>query len=552
MRESLSAALLRADWVGVVEITGTGQKAARVTADGLVQYYPPPDRTMTFKVLRVLYGKPDPAGEASVSGHFSYELGSLRSGDRYLLSLSSGHVILDGSGLYKPDFERRVVEMVAGKPAWSAVNGGVSVGIMPSRFQLSEEEDLDLFFIAKNVSTGTIRLLYASTPTASHTHWELLVDRSDRSTVQPKRHPDYGPIFLQEFERAEGRQYQVDLGPGELSHTFYLPRINSAKPGWGYKDELDFSYYPMPPGKYAIRARAIGLLKDYLLESEPIKVVVRPSSSAVSARNLPSIEDSTELSALQEEKLRTGLRDVQVGDWLNNVAQQTVAEALPKPLIDACGTMPKAWRQPQSAKAQLRSRVVYIYEGDPLRMLLAVRCEVGPQEVDERLAALDLTRGRGRLLSRSYYPGGTTSRITDIRATTPIRVDGRETAGIAFTKTTKNPCCSSSSRCESEDVAYLFFDKGEVRQITGFSKRHDCDGSDQIPYPCGQSFNLTMKTNSGSDGNVSQYSLIDPGGKQLANFVWDKARMEFDNKFYDSAQSSRAEAAYRCLRSTAK
>ncbi len=56
--------------------------------------------------------------------------------------------------------------------------------------------------------------------------------------------------------------YEVEVLPGQDGH-FLLRSVNTAKPGWGYKEDLDFRYYPMSkPGLYEIGAEAFFFRTD--------------------------------------------------------------------------------------------------------------------------------------------------------------------------------------------------------------------------------------------------------------------------------------------------
>jgi hypothetical protein len=86
----------------------------------------------------------------------------------------------------------------------------------------------------------------ARTGTSAWSVWEPVPwRRSDIPTSTAPRSETSSPGNPHRFDLA--------LKPGES--FFCLDRISSAEPGWGFKERIDFRYYPMAvPGEYAISA----------------------------------------------------------------------------------------------------------------------------------------------------------------------------------------------------------------------------------------------------------------------------------------------------------
>jgi hypothetical protein len=72
--------------------------------------------------------------------------------------------------------------------------------------------------------------------------------------VEPLAHPHVDAAQVREFFSRNPHRFEQRLRPGE-TFFLYLDRINVAEPGWGYRECLDFPYYPMAvPGEYTISA----------------------------------------------------------------------------------------------------------------------------------------------------------------------------------------------------------------------------------------------------------------------------------------------------------
>jgi hypothetical protein len=71
--------------------------------------------------------------------------------------------------------------------------------------------------------------------------------------VAPIGHPHVDSAAIRDFFARNPHRFDLALKPGES--FLCLDRISSAEPGWGFKERIDFRYYPMAaPGEYAISA----------------------------------------------------------------------------------------------------------------------------------------------------------------------------------------------------------------------------------------------------------------------------------------------------------
>jgi hypothetical protein len=104
----------------------------------------------------------------------------------------------------------------------------------------------------RNATRRDIMLRYRDWPLSSHTHWVLRVERSGTAAVKSLPHPHVGAARIRDFFSRSGHRFDYTLKPGE-SFFLYLDRVNVAEAGWGYRERLDFRYYPMAsPGEYAL------------------------------------------------------------------------------------------------------------------------------------------------------------------------------------------------------------------------------------------------------------------------------------------------------------
>jgi hypothetical protein len=149
-------------------------------------------------------------------------------------------------------------------PAWSDAPDGLASLIVPDHepstakgrdpFRYKVGEPVLLWAGYRNVSDRDIELRYRDWPLESHTRWHLRVERRGAGVVAALRHPHVDTTQIREFFSRNGHRFQMRLRPGE-AFFLYLDRINVAEPGWGYRERLDFLYYPLTsPGEYTITA----------------------------------------------------------------------------------------------------------------------------------------------------------------------------------------------------------------------------------------------------------------------------------------------------------
>jgi hypothetical protein len=149
-------------------------------------------------------------------------------------------------------------------PPWSAAVDGLQAVLVPDHepavseardpFRYQAGEPILVWAGYRNVSRRDIVLRYRDWPLSSHTHWVLRVERAGAGAVEALPHPHVDAAGIRDFFSRNGHRFDYTLKPGE-AFFLYLDRVNVAEAGWGYRERLDFRYYPMSsPGEYAISA----------------------------------------------------------------------------------------------------------------------------------------------------------------------------------------------------------------------------------------------------------------------------------------------------------
>ena len=158
----------------------------------------------------------------------------------------------------------RLAKAITNVPAWTDASDGLTAIVVPDhdppvaeardpvRYRVGEP--IILWAGYRNEARHDVVLRYRDWPLESHTHWDLSVERVGAGPVGPLAHPHVDDAGIRDFFSRNTHRFEVTLKPAE-SFFLYLDRINSAEPGWGYKERIGFRYYPMAvPGEYAISA----------------------------------------------------------------------------------------------------------------------------------------------------------------------------------------------------------------------------------------------------------------------------------------------------------
>jgi hypothetical protein len=268
----VSIAAVQADAIVVARITKVPLGAKQAS-----------DPVAEIDISEVLKGKLQKGATTILNdGNLFYEpLGPLEIAAQYILFLraprqdkSKQEIMLDGTQRYSGEAVAAVKSLLVATPPWSDPQEGVTTILVPEKYRIKTTEDLTLFFGCRNESDKNVVLRYSDWPLETHTRWELGITSPDGKRIAAQKHPTLTQQMIVDFFSNFPRAYEVKLEPGQ-EHFFVLSRVNSAQPGMGHKEALDFKFYPMPqPGAYEITASGLHLFGTTPLLSKPFRISV--------------------------------------------------------------------------------------------------------------------------------------------------------------------------------------------------------------------------------------------------------------------------------------
>jgi hypothetical protein len=188
-------------------------------------------------------------------------------------STGTYEVMFDGTTPWNAGRQQELTSLVRTLPAWSRPQDGIATLLLPGSFTVSPGADLDLWIGYRNETDHPITVTYSDWPRATHSHWKLHVRDEAGRAVAAANHPN---IFddIDEYFSRHGRTYDIKLAPGQA--TFLTAnRVNTAQGGMGFKEDLDFKYYPMAPRTWIISAEAVNLGAFSGLVTSEVRVVVQ-------------------------------------------------------------------------------------------------------------------------------------------------------------------------------------------------------------------------------------------------------------------------------------
>jgi hypothetical protein len=145
--------------------------------------------------------------------------------------------------------EKRVVSV------WSKSANGVQSRLMfPKSIHGNET---NVLVVLRNVSNSEVTFHYSDWPQNSQSHCSMnFVDVKAKAKVEPKTVPIERSVIEAYFSK-NPRNYDIKIPVGSI-HLHLLPRVTTAEPGWGHKEELGFEFYPIPrPGIYEASAACV-------------------------------------------------------------------------------------------------------------------------------------------------------------------------------------------------------------------------------------------------------------------------------------------------------
>lgn len=201
----------------------------------------------------------------------------IRCRDSYLLYLGRGP-----EGRYRlqrafsaDDTERLEIlrKLLPHVPSWGAPRQGLSAMLVTDMPRVAAGDEIKVSLGLKNVGDVPLHLHYGGTRD-QRSHFTLSIAGPDGRLVGARPHPELDQDSMDHFFRHMSAVKTLTLEPGEANFMPTEP-INSARGGWGYKERLDFSYYPMPQrGRYRIVGKAHRFLAGTAPETRPLEIWV--------------------------------------------------------------------------------------------------------------------------------------------------------------------------------------------------------------------------------------------------------------------------------------
>ncbi len=132
---------------------------------------------------------------------------------------------------------------------WKKSSKGVQIKLLSNKKIYQKKDEINLNLLIKNAGNKNLTLKYRTWPTIEHSYCDVKIvqgkEATDALAVPIKREE-----ILKYFSK-HGQKYDLVLTPGQVHH-FPLNKINTAVPGWGYKEKLGFKYYRPKEGQHSV------------------------------------------------------------------------------------------------------------------------------------------------------------------------------------------------------------------------------------------------------------------------------------------------------------
>jgi hypothetical protein len=120
-----------------------------------------------------------------------------------------------------------------------------------------DEGEVDVFVLFRNVGAKSLAWKYTAWPRATQTKCVLsIVNVATKQKIAARGVP-IAKKDIEDYFGKNNRKWEANIEPG-TAQLFRLPRITTAKSGWGYKEELGFVFYPVAkPGAHEVSADCV-------------------------------------------------------------------------------------------------------------------------------------------------------------------------------------------------------------------------------------------------------------------------------------------------------
>ena len=126
-------------------------------------------------------------------------------------------------------------------------------------YPYAQPGEVDLFVLVRNVGTGPVDFISQTRPEADQSSCSLRILDPSQQMIAPRDVPIPKAEIVAYFSKF-GRRYTVKLEPGQ-DEMILLQRVTTATPGWGYKEDLGFVYYPpVSHGPHTVSADCVNVL----------------------------------------------------------------------------------------------------------------------------------------------------------------------------------------------------------------------------------------------------------------------------------------------------
>lgn len=128
---------------------------------------------------------------------------------------------------------------------------GLYTRLMAAKKQYKVDEDISLTIVFLNHTNRDLVFNYKTWPKSEHSYCDLTISSSEGAVdavpvpIEKSKIEDY----FSEHGHSYDRVVKTDS-----SFRFGIGSVTTAKRGYGYKEKLNFHYYPLQPGIYDIAA----------------------------------------------------------------------------------------------------------------------------------------------------------------------------------------------------------------------------------------------------------------------------------------------------------
>lgn len=120
--------------------------------------------------------------------------------------------------------------------------------------------EVDLIVLVRNAGAKPRRWTYRSWPRAAQSRCALAITNLATGAPLAPRPVPISARDIRAYFTHHGPRFDAPLAPG-ATQLFRLDRVTTAAPGWGYKERLGFTFYPVAtPGAHSVAATCHNLL----------------------------------------------------------------------------------------------------------------------------------------------------------------------------------------------------------------------------------------------------------------------------------------------------